>query len=371
MTIHLFAPFFTGSHKTWAEGFAQSSRHTVKIFSLPGKYWKWRMHGAAVSLAQQFLDQKEQPDLILTTDMLDLAIFLALTRDRTASIPAVLYFHENQLTYPWSPTDKDVPLKRDRHYAWINYTSALSADRVCFNSEYHKHGFLNALPTFLRAFPDNKGLENVQKIAKKSLLLPLGMNLKTFGAHKLSTPQNEVPILLWNHRWEYDKNPESFFRLCYKLQKESIDFQLVVLGENYANSPTIFKEAKVNLSDHILHWGYANSFEEYAKWLWRSSILPVTSKQDFFGGSVVEAMYCGTYPVLPNRLAFPEHIPDRFHENHLYENENELFEKVKALLTTPAMFDQLPFVEWVKAYDWSEIGEEYDRAFENKNIKNF
>ena len=363
MIIHLFAPFFTGSHKAWAEGYAQNSKHTVKIFSLPGKYWKWRMHGAAVNLAQQFLDQNEQPDLILVTDMLDVATFLALSRDRTATIPLALYFHENQLTYPWSPTDEDVALKRDRHYAWINYTSALTADRIYFNSKYHKGSFLNALPAFLRAFPDYKGLGNVDKITQKSLVLPLGMNLKKIDEYKIEPRQNEVPILLWNHRWEYDKNPEPFFQLCFKLKEENIDFQLVVLGEYYANAPAIFKAAKTKLSEHILHWGFAENFKEYAKWLWRATILPVTSKQDFFGGSVVEAMYCNTYPILPNRLAFPEHIPARFQNEHLYNNEEELFEKVKALLNEPSLLRDFTCSEWVESYDWEKMGLVYDEVF--------
>ena len=66
------------------------------------------MHGGAVTLARMFMESELQPDLILTTDMLDLTIFLSLTRSRTANIPTAIYFHENQLSYPWSTTDRDV-----------------------------------------------------------------------------------------------------------------------------------------------------------------------------------------------------------------------------------------------------------------------
>ena len=37
-----------------------------------------------------------------------------------------------------------------------------------------------------------------------------------------------------------------------------------------------------------------------------SDILPITSNQDFFGGSIIEAMYCETTPLLPKRLTYPE-----------------------------------------------------------------
>jgi len=50
-------------------------------------------------------------------------------------------------------------------------------------------------------------------------------------------------------------------------------------------------------------------FAEYAKWLWRADILPVTSRQEFFGASVVQALYCNCCALLPDRLAYPEHLP--------------------------------------------------------------
>ena len=137
MKILLIEPYFTGSHAAWAKGYAQHSQHHIDILSLPGRFWKWRMHGGAVTLARKFLQSDLAPDLILTTDMLDMTTFLALTRHRTANIPTATYFHENQLTYPWSPTDRDIAQKRDKHYGFINYVSALTADAVLFNSQYH------------------------------------------------------------------------------------------------------------------------------------------------------------------------------------------------------------------------------------------
>ncbi len=134
MRILLVEPYYTGSHAVWAEGYAQYSQHHIDILSLPGRFWKWRMHGGAVTLAQKFLASDLNHDFILATDMLDLTTFLALTRTKTAHVPTAIYFHENQLTYPWSPDDRDVAQKRDKHYGFINYTSALAADAVFFNS---------------------------------------------------------------------------------------------------------------------------------------------------------------------------------------------------------------------------------------------
>ncbi|MBT7042695.1 MAG: DUF3524 domain-containing protein, partial [Candidatus Marinimicrobia bacterium] len=49
MNIILIEPYFTGSHKQWAIGFANHSKHDVRLLTMKGQFWKWRMHGGAVT----------------------------------------------------------------------------------------------------------------------------------------------------------------------------------------------------------------------------------------------------------------------------------------------------------------------------------
>ena len=359
LNILLLEPFHAGSHRAWAEGFAANSRHNVELLTLKGRHWKWRMHGGAVTLAKQFMERDFRPDLILATSMLDLTTFLALTRKRTAHIPVVMYFHENQLTYPWSPRDTDVRLRQDRHYGFINYTSALAADLVLFNSAYHKQSFLEALQGFLKAFPDHRNMDNVERIQLKSKVLYLGMDLSKFDKF-YTEKNNDVPVILWNHRWEYDKNPTEFFETLYELSDLRYNFKLIVLGENYAESPPVFAEAKEKLAKHIIHFGYAPDFETYARLLSQADILPITSQQDFFGGSVVEAIYCGAYPLLPKRLAYPEHIPLKHQSQHLYDNRVQLTKRLKEYISNFSEYKSVSPKFHVKKYDWRECITNYD-----------
>ena len=108
MKILFLEPFFTGSHRRWCEEIQEFSSHEVHILSLSGNHWKWRMHGGAVTLADKFNKINWKPNLIIATDMLDFTTFLSLTRKKTYNIPAIIYFHENQISYPWSPNDIDV-----------------------------------------------------------------------------------------------------------------------------------------------------------------------------------------------------------------------------------------------------------------------
>jgi len=355
MKIALVEAFFTGSHQKWAEELQIYSSHQIDIFSLKGNYWKWRMHGGAISLAKQFLEKEQQYDLILATDMMDVALFKSLISAKHNDTPIVLYFHENQLCYPWSETDRDVQKNRDSHYAFINFSSALVSDRIFFNSESHKNAFLGALPNFLKGFPDYNELDSIKKIEERSEVLHLGMDLQKFDKYK--TEQNKKPLILWNHRWEYDKNPKEFFNALYKMQEKDLDFEVVVLGENFRKIPEEFEIAKEKLKDKIVFMGYAKSFKDYARWLWRANILPVTSNQDFFGGSVVEAIYCNCYPILPNRLAYPEHLPNN--TSCFYDSFEQLCEKLENAILNFSNLENLN--SFVEKYDWKEIILEYDK----------
>ena len=359
MNILLLEPYFTGSHKSWAEDLQNFSSNKIKILSMKGNFWKWRMQGSAITLAEKFNEMNIHPDLILATDMLDLTTFLSLTRKKTYNTPTVMYFHENQLSYPWSIKDKDFINKEHKHYGFINYSSALTADKVFFNSNYHKDSFLNELKLFLKRSPDHKELHTIEKIKDKSKVLYIGIDLKRFDQYK--TKNEGPPLILWNHRWEYDKNPEMFFKVLFNLQKKEINYRVAILGERYNSYPSIFDEAKEKLKNKIVHFGYCNSSEEYANWLWKADILPVTNNQDFFGISIMEAIYCNTYPLLPKRLSYPELIPLNYHGEHIYTNEEDLLNKLKFAINNVEEIRNLKFNQIAQAYDWSKMIKTYDQ----------
>ena len=215
----------------------------------------------------------------------------------------------------------------------------------------------------LKHFPDHQELDTIDKILSKSQILYLGMNLVQFDAYE---EKNEGdPLILWNHRWEYDKNPESFFHCLYRLHEEDHRFQVAILGESFHSVPTIFDEAKSRLEERIVHYGYCSEFKEYAQWLWKADILPVTSNQDFFGISIMEAIYCGAYPILPRRLTYPELVPDKYHSKHLYDNEDELYELVKGCIQDIPMVRDYSIGDWIRKFDWKKMTPLYDKLFDS------
>ncbi|MCB0761570.1 MAG: DUF3524 domain-containing protein [Flavobacteriales bacterium] len=354
LRVALVEPFFSGSHASWANGLKKHSSHDITLFTLPGRHWKWRMTAGAVPLAHAINESAIPFDVCLATSMTDVALLKALVH-KANEMKFMLYMHENQVAYPWSPNDEDVNLKRDRHYIYKQFASALAADHIAFNSAYNQSSFLEGLPDFLRVFPDFQGVEYLQGIRQKSSILPLGLDLQRFDIHQCED-SSDVPLVLWNHRWEFDKNPELFFETLVQLHDEGVPFSLAVLGEQYRDSPPIFEKARQELDSHIVHWGYADTFEEYARWLWKADVLPVTSRQDFFGISMCEAVYCGASPILPERLAFPEIIND---QACYYRTEQEFKALLREGLTRSEK--RRSYRGRITRFDWSNQKLYYDK----------
>jgi glycosyltransferase involved in cell wall biosynthesis len=361
MEILWLDPFHGGSHAAVAAGYAARSAHHVRMLTLSqAGGWRWRMRGGAVTMARMARASALQPDLIVTSDMLDLAVFRALTADRFAGVPIAAYFHENQLTYPLPPGRK-----RDLSWAWINYTSALVADHVLFNSAFHMRSMLGALPELLGRYHDYQELQTIDQIAAKSRVLPPGIDLSDLKLQPSPVrPQpSRVPILLWNARWEYDKQPAFFFAALEQLAAQGIDFRLIIAGEHIDPQAPDFATARARWATQIIHWGYTPSRAAYCALLQQADIVVSTALQEFFGISIVEALAGNCVPVLPARLNYPDLLPPELHAVCLYWNDVDLAEH---LAQTIARLPELRRIDWpalAQPYDWSHQAPAYDTLF--------
>lgn len=376
MKILIVSPYHGGSHQAWAEGYRQHSAHEVAILSMPARFWKWRLHGGAVTLARRFLSEQSGPDVLLATDMLDLTTFLSLTRRRSTDVPVCLYMHENQLTYPLPADGSTGPMRRqmgerDRHYAFINFASMLAADLILFNSSYHRDSWFQALPRYLGHFPEYRESNTVEPLRAKSQVLAVGIDADRLGCrqweptgHAAQRPDADAPpLIIWNQRWEYDKNPGGFFRALFAIQEMGLEFRVALCGQQFGKRPPVFAEALERLADQIVHVGYVSD-EAYRGWLHEASITVSTAHHEFFGISILEAIRCRTFPILPYRLSYPELIPEGYHLRCLYENEGGLHQRLRWALTqqTEAARIAGELAEAISIYDWSELAPRYDAA---------
>lgn len=285
--------------------------------------------------------------------MIDLSLFKSLLNNEYQKTPIHYYFHENQYSYPWDMNNYKSKKGIETFFGIFQLRSCLVADKIYFNSEHNRKTFTQGAIEEISKQRDDNDISLFNDINKKIKVLPLGIDFTKFDVNKL--PKNEFPTIVWNHRWEKDKNLDDAFQLLKKL-KQTHDFKLYFLGQSPNFEPPIINEIKSKLGESIAHIGHVNDFSEYCKMLWKSHISLSTSNHDFFGISTLETMYCGCYPILPLRNAYPEH----FHSvDHLYKNSYEAFEKLKYAvenyknLTVPG--------NKVENYKWSNIIEIYDQ----------
>jgi glycosyltransferase involved in cell wall biosynthesis len=300
MKILTLESYYGGSHKAFIDGLSQASRHQWTILTLPAHKWKWRMRHSAITFAGQvsnLLRNNQNWDMLFCSDMLNLAEFSSLVPVEIAELPKIIYFHENQLTYPVRVEDE-----RDYQFAMTNLTSALAANAVWFNSQFHRDSFLNALVKLLKSMPDYQPLAEVEKIHTKSSIFPPGINNLPKRTKRKTGPLR----ILWAARWEHDKNPEDFFAALEILKNNNIHFEISVIGQSFRDRPEIFDKAKKQFSDNITRWGYQQSRREYEDALLEADVIVSTANHEFFGLSVLEAIAAGVYPLVPKRLCYPE-----------------------------------------------------------------
>ncbi len=258
------------------------------------------MRHSAITFADMIakeIEGKNKWDLIFATDMLNLAEFMGLADGSLKGLTTILYFHENQLTYP----DR-FQTERDYHFGMTNIVSCLAANEIWFNSEFHRKSFIESIPEFLRIMPDYKIPGAAERISSKSKLFYPGIS----EIPKRERAQNEILTILWVARWEHDKNPDGFFKAMKKLKQNGVNFKLNVIGERFEEVPPVFEWAKDYFKDEIVKWGFQESREDYINTLYESDIIVSTANHEFFGIGVVESIAAGCYPVLPNRLSYPE-----------------------------------------------------------------
>lgn len=365
MNILAVEPFYSGSHKAFQRGLREHSRHRVIPVNLSYKGRKWRMHGNSVVLAGMAREVKEDIDLLLVSSMTDLPSFLSLTNPRFSEVPKIMYMHENQFTQPM-PEGED----RDHTYCYLNYLSMLSADRLIFSSKFHRNDFMQALPGFLEQYPDDKYYYPVDRIASKSMVMYPGLDLKRFDAQPDQRESNEHPVIVWNQRWQFDRNPAMFFRVLNRLNDIDLTFDLILAGDTQHEKPEEFEKAWERYGRHITHFGYVENKESYSRLLHKGDIVVSTATYEFFCVAIMEAIYCGCHPLLPNRLHYPELIPESLHKPLLhapvlYNTEDDLFHYLKDLLMNET--DPLPKASLQninRHLDWSQRIDEYDAVFE-------
>ena len=357
-------PYYGGSHQAVLDGLLarlEPLGWDADLLTLPARKWKWRMRGAAITMADEARRLHGERvatrgsercwDLVYASTFVNLAELYGMAGEALVGVPSIVYFHENQLLYPNRHT-----AEWDFQFPLTNITSALAATRCLFNSQYNLDGFLAELGPFLKAFPDHIPKGVAERVAAKSSVVPPPIDPTFFSGH--ATSRSEKSRIVWPHRWEHDKDPETFFAAVAALAEAGLDFEVVVAGQTFADVPPCIEAASDVLGERVVHCREPASREEYASLLASSDIAVSTAQNEFFGVAMMEAAYAGCYPLVPDRLAYRELYPPEMR----FRSAEELVAKLGALLMDrPQPGEARPIAE---AHTWERLLPAYAEAFD-------
>lgn len=374
MNILFIETFYGGSHSHFTDSLISASGHHFDLITLPDRCWKWRIRSSVWEVVSQIQEKIKSDeniagidhwDLIIASEMIDLPFLKERLRAFCSKPgsnlpPIILYYHENYLTYPNPESRIDYQL------GFSPVLNALTADFSWFNSEFHREAFALAAAEWVGRIPEFGPVphEISGEILEKSSVIYPGIG-DDFGGLDLSKkPEKEVKTILWNHRWEFDKKPESFFSLMKEMKEKGLPFKLILAGECSQLVPKPFLAAKESFKEEIIHYGFAPSREVYRKLCHSADITVSTSNQENFGISFIEAVLAGCRPLLPDRLSYPELIPDPFKPMVIYKNRKELSASLEALLKGDQPYEQTSLADALRHHCWSSRIAEYDEAIE-------
>ncbi len=353
-------PYYGGSHKAFLDGLISQVQADCLLLSLPARKWKMRMQLSAPWFVQCIKDlpgDKRFFDTVLCSTFVDVAVFRSLVSQLRGWNPHTrfcTYFHENQFVYPNQIADPSI-----FQFSAINFSTALCSDSLAFNSNFNFSSFLTGNKAYLKKASDMKLLDSQRDIASRSEVIHPGIDfdsidrMKGTGQDKLS--EGRAPVIIWNHRWEHDKNPAEFFEVLGEIKERGIGFKLIVLGESYENIPDCFGWAQERFRDEIIHFGYAESKDDYSSWLKKGDIVISTAIHEFFGISVLEAVRAGCTPILPGRLSYPELFPEKY----LYK-DGELADKLCALIEKREFIESSEADKLTENYSWPHLVKKYE-----------
>jgi glycosyltransferase involved in cell wall biosynthesis len=316
--ILLLSAYRSDSHAVWAD-WLQGNIPGVEwqVLELPGRHFAWRIRGNPLSWIDEI--PEDPPDLVLATSMVDLATVRGL-HPHLAKVPAWYYFHENQFAYPVS--DRQVT---SIEACMVQVYGALAAERVLFNSAFNRDSFLDGLSELLKRLPDGVPAGVRERLETRCEVLPVPI------APVPAAGQRDHKLVVWNHRWEYDKAPERFAAAMLDLAASGIEFRLALLGRRPHTPPPALRQLRQDLADRIVADGYLPG-PEYRRLLGRAGLVVSTAIHEFQGISMLEAASAGVRPLVPDALCYPEQYPPEY--RYPAGNHQALVERLGSWLTS-------------------------------------
>ena len=357
MRILLLSAYDAQSHQYWRNGLVHNlPEFNWTVLTLPPRYFAWRVRGNALSwLIEQQDILSKQYDLIIATSMVDLAGLKGLVPSLAAT-PSLVYFHENQFEYPESGHEQGSVEPQ-----MMSIFTTLAASNIVFNSEFNKTTFLAGVKRLFKKLPDHKPKNINQLLFDKASVLPVP--LSSIDKYESSLIRNissdtDKLVVVWNHRWEFDKGPERLYDTIKQTVARSNNVVFHIAGQQFRHSPDVFNKIKQDFGQYIGEFGFIDDKQHYRDILLASDVVLSTALHDFQGLSVLEGVQSNCTPLLPNALVYPEYFDKQF----LYDVDKSAADNCADQLAHWAQLKlagKLPKAPSIEPFTWHKLADSY------------
>ena len=187
--------------------------------------------------------------------------------------------------YPVSPNQRSATTDE---FPLVNWMGMTAADEVWCNSAFQRDGLLDALPALLDRAPDRPHISHLPEVANRCHVVPVGVDLADVSTRPVDPGEFDPagPLVLWNQRWDHDKNPRAVLDALTRLVDDGVAFRAAIVGENDRVDPREFTEARDRLGDRVVAWGFQER-ADYVDLLGRADVVVSAAAHEFFGLSLI------------------------------------------------------------------------------------
>ena len=188
-------------------------------------------------------------------------------------------------------------------------------------------------------FKDRLIEERIKPFAPKNEQMELSEKIIVTGnpwnASEVLGMVNPLPkkenIVIFPHRWDFDKRPNIFLNLTYYYKKRFPDWKFIVTTSRphfRSTSPWLEELALKAVEDGVIEIKDGLTKTEYYEWMAKAKIMVSTTVFESWGYITTEAITFGTYPLVPNNFSYQTIMS----KENLYSDYDELFDKLGKLM---------------------------------------